>query len=345
MPSIVNTQTEAFESMSLSASVPLVSVCIPAFNAEKYVAEAVDSVLRQTYPHVEIICVDDGSSDATGSILSGYGSAIRLLSTDNRGAQRARNTALAEANGEFVHFLDADCFLMEKSIEAKVAKLIEGSADLAFSNQTVLHDSGDQTHPHSRPDPDGLDPFLYCMKYNVPGGTTAIDTNVALHRASTIRKVGGFRPGVVPCDDKDLALRLAAAGARLHYVDEELSVYRDHAGPRISTAPRRKGYPLNYFIDLLAALQASPVYALTLSRKAALRDVLVGLAKENFRAGNLEEAKAGFEAVRALGSNIGRYRGDSNSYRLLRSLIGYWHTESLRSALGRDQRRAELARK
>ena len=124
-------------------ALPLVTVCMPAHNEERYIVEAVDSVLAQTYPNVEVICIDDGSTDGTADILRGYGDAIVFESTQNGGVQRARNLALAQARGEFVHFLDADNYLLPRSIAAKVQAALSTGADLVFSNQIILGDSGD----------------------------------------------------------------------------------------------------------------------------------------------------------------------------------------------------------
>ena len=312
---------------------PLVSVCIPAFNAEQFVAEAIQSVLDQTYQRVEIIVVDDGSTDGTAAVLDGFRGAIQRFTTVNQGAPKARNHAIAHARGEFMQFLDADNYLRADAIEKKLKALKQRDADLAFSNMVVLHDSGELQHVHSRMSPDGIDPFIYCLDYNVPGGTTAIDTNVGLHRADLVRRVGGFRAGVAPCDDKDLAFRLTAAGARLAYVDEELTVYRDHAGPRISTAQRDPEYPLDYFVGLVEVLAGGEQYHIEGNRRLALAQAINILAKEKYRTGVTDVALAGFECASRLVGPGTQGRMESGPYRLVRSLLGYPRTEWLRARL------------
>lgn len=86
----------------------LVSVVIPAYNAERYIAAAVDSALAQTYPHCEVIVVDDGSTDRTPQILEGYGDRIRLHRQQNGGSSAACNAGVALARGRWIAFLDAD---------------------------------------------------------------------------------------------------------------------------------------------------------------------------------------------------------------------------------------------
>lgn len=93
-----------------SNSLPLVSVIVPAYNVERYIAECIDSLQAQTYPNVEIIVVDDGSTDATASVLRRYERRgnIKLISQQNQGVSSARNKALGAAQGEFVAFIDSD---------------------------------------------------------------------------------------------------------------------------------------------------------------------------------------------------------------------------------------------
>lgn len=101
--------TSASRDASTSSNVrPLVSVVIPCYNAERWVAEAVDSALSQTYEPMEIIAVNDGSSDTTGSILASYGTAVHTITQENAGLSGARNAAILQAKGEYVAFLDAD---------------------------------------------------------------------------------------------------------------------------------------------------------------------------------------------------------------------------------------------
>jgi glycosyltransferase involved in cell wall biosynthesis len=102
----------------------LVSVMMPAYNAASYIAEAIESLLAQTYPHWELIIVDDGSRDATAQIAASYRDPrIWLISQDNRGESAARNMALAFMRGEFVAFLDADDAFLPRHLEDTVTFL------------------------------------------------------------------------------------------------------------------------------------------------------------------------------------------------------------------------------
>jgi len=98
-------------------SAPIVSIIIPCFNAEKWVAQCIQSCLDQTYKNVEIIFVDDGSTDRSLEIIKSFGSAILCQSGPRKGACAARNQGLALSRGEFVKFLDADDVLAKDVIE------------------------------------------------------------------------------------------------------------------------------------------------------------------------------------------------------------------------------------
>ena len=316
----------------------LVSVCIPAHNAERHVGPAIESALSQTHPRIEVICVDDGSEDATPEILCRYASRIIAIRTDNRGAPAARNLALERATGEYVHFLDADNLLLPESIAHKLPPLERDEADLVFSNQMFLQDSGEIQRVGSRADPRDFDAFEYCLVHNAPAARTSVDTNVALHRRTMLRRVGGFREGVPRSQDKDLAFRLAAAGARFHYVDEELSLYRDHRGPRISQRPHEPDELIHFYQELVRTLEEGSEYAFSERRRGALCRHLIRLSKQMYRDGNCEAASSGFMLAEQL-ERGGAGDGESWPYRTARSLLGYSRTERLRAGGQRIRQR------
>jgi glycosyltransferase involved in cell wall biosynthesis len=156
---------------------PLVSCIIPCCNAAPWLAETLESTLAQTWPHKEIILVDDGSTDGSLELARGYESrGVRVLRQSHRGAAAARNAGLAAARGDYLQFLDADDLLSVDKISAQLAILREASAGsvascrwgrfqndpttAVFSDTTVFHDfapareflvhqagTGDMMHP------------------------------------------------------------------------------------------------------------------------------------------------------------------------------------------------------
>lgn len=113
---------------------PLISVIVPAYNAERWLEECGRSVLSQTYPNVELVIVDDGSTDATLSVanaLAEQAENVKVIHTENGGVCKARNTGMDVASGEFIAFLDADDYLLPQAIAHLYALMTTHEADIA----------------------------------------------------------------------------------------------------------------------------------------------------------------------------------------------------------------------
>ena len=109
-----------------SMRVPLVSILIPAYNAEEWIAESIESAVAQTWPRKEIIVVDDGSTDRTCDVARGFASQIvKVVSTENQGQSAAVNTAYGLCQGDYIQELDADDLLAPDKIEKQLAALRE----------------------------------------------------------------------------------------------------------------------------------------------------------------------------------------------------------------------------
>ena len=100
---------------------PLVSVVIPTFNRAATIVRAVESVLQQTYRPLELIVVDDGSTDGTSEVLQAYGKAVVYVRQDNAGPAAARNRGIRESQGDMVAFLDSDDVWLAAKLERQVA--------------------------------------------------------------------------------------------------------------------------------------------------------------------------------------------------------------------------------
>lgn len=123
---------------------PLVSVIIPLYNAEKYIAETIQNVLEQTYQPIEVIIIDDGSTDKSPSIAKLFeGENVKVFSQTNKGASAARNYGLKEAKGAFIQFLDADDLLSADKIEVQVAILRSNDLTQVCFCNTVHFFDGD----------------------------------------------------------------------------------------------------------------------------------------------------------------------------------------------------------
>ena len=137
----------------------LISTIVPVYNGERYLRETLDSILRQTYRPVEIIVVDDGSTDGIGSVVAEYGERVRYVWQPNAGETAARNRGLALAQGEFVAFLDADDLWHPEKLARQMTRLQERpEIDLCFTHfqnfwvpELAEERERYQQHPLSRP--------------------------------------------------------------------------------------------------------------------------------------------------------------------------------------------------
>ena len=205
-----------------------VSVVMPAYNAERFIGEAIDSVIRQTVNDWELIVVDDGSTDRTAAIVSSYRDPrIKLVSAGSRGGQAAaRNIGTSIASFPFLSYLDADDRLMPDNFATlRQALDMHPDAVVAYGTHVRIDETGKRygtrrlaTHL-ARPTGDVLPQFL-CGNHMVNGG-------VALARKAAVRQVGGFKAGL-PCnDDWVLWAHLAAIGDFHHVPGYVALEYRE----------------------------------------------------------------------------------------------------------------------
>lgn len=148
-----------------------VSVIIPVYNVEKYLKRCLDSVLNQTLRDIEIICINDGSTDTSVQILEEYGTKIKVIHSKNKGVSEARNTGLKAATGEYIAFLDSDDFVDDTFYEKLYKGATEYNADIACAN-ILRENEKEKTHIVKYDElttaKDIQDRFnlAYCPKYN-----------------------------------------------------------------------------------------------------------------------------------------------------------------------------------
>ncbi len=118
---------------------PLISIIVPVFNVEHFLEECVESIINQSYKNLEIILINDGSTDQSGQICEFYASKnekIKIFHKENGGLSEARNLGLDKATGEYLSFIDSDDYVHPKFIEILYANLIENNADVSFCSVT-----------------------------------------------------------------------------------------------------------------------------------------------------------------------------------------------------------------
>ncbi|MEF2072042.1 glycosyltransferase family 2 protein [Consotaella aegiceratis] len=122
---------------------PKVSIIIPCWNAEMYISDAIESSLGQSYENIEIIVVNDGSTDKSRDVIGMFGDKIRIIDVENGGANRARNIGFKKSSGQYIKFLDADDFLEEDCIEKQVSYLGNiHSKEIVYGGLKEIHENG-----------------------------------------------------------------------------------------------------------------------------------------------------------------------------------------------------------
>ncbi|MBB3595802.1 glycosyltransferase involved in cell wall biosynthesis [Rhizobium sp. BK529] len=259
-------------------SQPLVSVVIPAFNASTFIERTLRSATRQTYPALEIIVVDDGSTDDTADLVKQSAMIdprIRLLRTPNRGVSAARNTGIEASSGQFVAFLDADDLWHPTKIEKQIDALNGLSSQWAAVY--VLHYVIDRDDEIIRPGASNIARgYIYARHLNFKyiGNGSAL-----LVRRDAALEIGGFdssyaAAGIGGCEDLDFELRLAAR-YWIEVVPERLVGYREYPGNMSSNHAQMGQGALEVIKRSLAANPQLPKYAaksaVALTQKYAFR--------------------------------------------------------------------------
>lgn len=204
---------------------PAVSVLMPVYNAERYVGEAVRSILNQTFADFEFIVIDDGSTDRSGELLEKLATSdprIRLFRRPNTGYLRALNEGLALANGELVARLDADDVALPERFERQVRYLREHPECLAVGCGMLRIDA-DGDVICEEPMPAAHEE----IEARLLKGLGALPHPGAMIRRETLVAVGGYREEYYGVEDHDLWLRLAERG-RLANLPEPLIKFRTH---------------------------------------------------------------------------------------------------------------------
>jgi glycosyltransferase involved in cell wall biosynthesis len=203
-----------------------VSVVIPSYNVKPFLADAVRSVLRQTWTQLETIVVDDGSTDGTGQLaeqLAASDPRVRVIHKRNGGVSSARNAGAAVAQGEYVSFLDADDMLLPEKLERQLAVFdLFPSCDLVFSDHYVGDSRLTPLHlecscPPSMP----LQEVLLYRNWFAPMSP--------LMRSEFQKRIGPFDENLTGSEDWDYWLRASWCGV-LVYLPGPVAVYRTHPG-------------------------------------------------------------------------------------------------------------------
>ena len=226
----------------------LVSVIIPVYNTEKYLAECLDSLAAQTYTNYEAIIVDDGSTDGSPAICDAYAAKdarFRVIHKENGGLSEARNTGLDAAKGEFIYFYDSDDRIVPQTLEHAVKALIDTEADFLFFDSASFEDSSlgfDIPQNYKRktaylPD-SGLSVFEKLQK----NGDLHLAVQMYLYRSSFLKKtLLRFYPGIL-YEDMVFSFEAFCRAVRVAHCHESLYERRFRPGSIMTAKPGIKNY-------------------------------------------------------------------------------------------------------
>jgi teichuronic acid biosynthesis glycosyltransferase TuaG len=209
----------------------LISVIMPAYNAEKHIATSIDSVLAQTYTDWELIIVDDGSTDNTSAIVKEYVNTderIKYIYQNNGKQAKARNKAIKNAKGDILAFLDSDDLWLPEKLEEAISILESTEFNMVCTDAWVVYgeivyDKTIRMNIEER-DYEGIDAFHYFLISN------RVCTSTVVLQRSVLDEIGGFDENqlITPAEDYDLWLRILYAGYKIRSVSSPLSIYRMH---------------------------------------------------------------------------------------------------------------------
>jgi glycosyltransferase involved in cell wall biosynthesis len=295
--------------MSPSADTGLASIIIPTFNREALLGETLASAFEQTYRPIEILVIDDGSTDDTRKIVRQWediaecrtGITLRYIHQSNSGVGHARNHGLIESRGQFIQFLDSDDILHPRKLELQIACLEKfPEAGYALSGQTKFE------HPSKWAEvcvdqarvTDSAE--FYC--------SSDILAMVGVYRRQTCYDAGPWSEVFSLGEDEEYTFRALLATPKVVHLPGSLCAYRDHPGARLSDFKKDSGVlDLALRIYLHMAKFAADHGQMENARLvAALAKRLTGFVFEAMQAGNPGLARDAIEACRDLPVDLGR---------------------------------------
>jgi glycosyltransferase involved in cell wall biosynthesis len=243
---------------------PLVSVIIPTYNRAAFIADAIESVKCQTYQSVEIIVVDDGSTDDTLVWLERYRDDVRVLTQSNRGPAAARNTGLRAARGEIVALLDSDDVWEPHKLARQIRLLQRAGPDVpcCICNAWMVFPDGSrqETFDYARLFP-SVSEGVWLNPAEIFASRFVLFAQTAAIRRAVLERIGGFDESLRFHEDHELPLRLAIEGPWVFIKDPLVSYRRDSPGSYAAIAMlddlRLSGCVLQMWQSLYERVRAS----------------------------------------------------------------------------------------
>lgn len=280
-----------------------VSIIIPCYNNGHYVAEAIQSALSQTYKDIEVIVVNDGSTDHSDVEITKFSDQIIYLNQANSGACVARNNGLERASGDFIKFLDADDILEPDCLQAQMAHTHNSDA-VIFGDCILLHEDGTLEYHPSHTERSGMQPGDRATLATFVDAPVLISTT--LYRRNQLDKFGGFNPVVRRGQEHELHLRLYTGGVEFEYRPQICFQYRQHfSSSRISVSSRKVSHfrILENFLELIYIVREGNRSLDWDTNKQILGRSAWRIGRRHLRAGDKQSAGKYFDIAKELGGD------------------------------------------
>ena len=246
---------------------PTTSVIIPTYNRGWIVKEAIDSVLSQKDESLELLVVDDGSSDNTPEILSSYGNKIRVIRQDNRGVSAARNRGIEASFGDYVALLDSDDLWLPGKLSAQMKFFTNNPGALICQTEELWIRNGRRVNPkqkHKKRSGMIFEPSLsLCL----------VSPSAVMVKKGLLLEVGGFDEHLTACEDYDLWLRIGCRHP-IHLIDKALVIKRGGHPDQLSSAAGLDRFRIVSLVKILENGSLTPAQfsaaSRTLKEKSAL---------------------------------------------------------------------------
>ena len=296
---------------------------IPCFNAEKWLREAIDSCLQQTYPNIEIIVIDDGSTDNTLEIIRSYQDKIIWQPLPHKGGNYARNRGFDLSRGEYIQYLDADDYILPEKIERQVEFLETTGADVVY---------GDWRHQRHL-----SDGSIRLEKIEVAQSQTDILASLLanwwvalaalLYKRSAVENSGGWDESLTAAQDRDFFISVVINQAQVVYQPGCYAIYRRHGSMTVSTSSKSRWLKNHYLVLGKTETHLLKLNKLSMKYRHALAKSYFDLARESLFVDYsqylifLDEALALFP----------EFNGNSKRaiYNFVQNILGFRQTERI----------------
>lgn len=208
-------------------NLPLVSICMPAYNSEKYIRQALESIHAQSYPNIELIIVNDGSTDRTSEIMQEYaGERVTLIHQENKGQAASCNVAFSYAKGQFIKFMDSDDLISEDFIKNQVER-IEGREDaVATAAWGRFYENNVDTFK-SAEEPIWKDmPPIDWIVQSLGSGANMMQCGLFLIPRSVLQRSGLWDERLTLINDFDFFIRVILSAKEMLFAEDAVLYYR-----------------------------------------------------------------------------------------------------------------------